>query len=395
MPKIKIFLNFILTLFLISIPAVSLAQERLYSGEASVKIGGTDVAKTVGSVLVTDLSSLFSGGASISIGGNPVAKTLASVLQNSINNSYLFGGEASLLIGGMTVAKSKAQALLVAVVKIFGDIYFKDASSKLGLGVTQDQGVGAAANDFLYFEPPVKFENYTMATWNAGTPSNRNDKMTDNIKKLMKAINCTITANTTIGDPISPTIFNLNPITNCSWQESGRPADNSNRTPDGQIWYFSNQNGLTLNNVTFQGKGTIIVNGNLNVNGNIYYSDLPGPIPASAGFIVCTMDSDSATGQCKSDTTNVNITNNVSNLVGAYFIPNGTFDTNASGGGGSGLNFTGSIVTKDINIDKSRSTDLTDPNAGFSLVFNYDPKVATSPPPGFKKFVELGWSVVP
>lgn len=47
--------------------------------------------------------------------------------------------------------------------------------------------------------------------------------------------------------------------------------DDSNKYPEGKIWY-KNSN-TTLGNVTYHGKGTIIVQGNLNINGDIEPAD--------------------------------------------------------------------------------------------------------------------------
>lgn len=87
-------------------------------------------------------------------------------------------------------------------------------------------------------------------------------------------------------------IFNLNP-------SDGSPNTiTMSSMPEGQVWYRNGD--LTLDATTFLGKGTIIVEGNVNINGNLSH----GAANASLGII--------ATG-------NITIDSSVTNIVGAYY----------------------------------------------------------------------------
>jgi len=77
---------------------------------------------------------------------------------------------------------------------------------------------------------------------------------------------------------------------------------NTSKYPDGKVWHVNGD--LTLDNVTFVGKGTIIVDGKVNITGSVAYSNDGNQNTYSVGII--------ANG-------NIDIEQNVDYVAGAYF----------------------------------------------------------------------------
>ena len=77
---------------------------------------------------------------------------------------------------------------------------------------------------------------------------------------------------------------------------------NTSKYPDGKVWHVSGD--LTLDNVTFVGKGTVIVDGKVNITGSVAYSNDGNQNTYSVGII--------ANG-------NIDIEQNVDYVAGAYF----------------------------------------------------------------------------
>jgi len=83
---------------------------------------------------------------------------------------------------------------------------------------------------------------------------------------------------------------------------------NPNSKPEGQVWV--NNGDLTIGGAEINGKGTIIVKGNLTINGNLFYANSN----SSIGFIVTGTTGTTGT---------ITINSGVSNLVGAYYSGQG------------------------------------------------------------------------
>lgn len=171
----------------------------------------------------------------------------------------------------------------------------------------------------------------------------------------------------------STALNGFNTITNNTWvldsTDNNYPwGESSNNYPDGRVWFVNGDLTLgefpnlfqPLGTTTFQGKGTIIVNGNVNIRNNIQYSSA---INSSLGII--------ATGDINIEQAN--------NLVGYYFTP-GT--VNIDRGANRNLNYNVNITAG--NIIFSGNSQLT---------INPD-KNSNNPPPGFQKLIMPTYSEV-
>lgn len=118
--------------------------------------------------------------------------------------------------------------------------------------------------------------------------------------------------------------------------------------PEGRVWRVDGD--LTLRDIVFQGRGTVIVNGNLTIEGNATY-DPVSTANSSVGFIVITGASGSG-----GNITFKPGTSGIQKIVGAY-LATGTVSLNASGACSTvPLDFTGSVVGNAFAVDGRKSS---------------------------------------
>lgn len=130
-------------------------------------------------------------------------------------------------------------------------------------------------------------------------------------------------------------------------------ASNTLDNPEGEIWYYPGDLTITTD-VTFSGKGTLIVGGNLTIGASAKINSTN----AQLGIIVL-----GDTGFTIDNTGSRKI-----NIRAAVFSPN-TVDIKAP------IEFSGSIVADKINITSS------------TAIIKYDKQLTTSPPPGINYFI--------
>lgn len=111
--------------------------------------------------------------------------------------------------------------------------------------------------------------------------------------------------------------------------------------PEGRVWRVDGD--LTLKDIVFQGRGTVIVNGNLTIEGNATY-DPVSAANSSVGFIVITPASGGGNITFKPSGTGVQ------KIVGAY-LATGTVSLNTSGSCSTvPLDMSGSVVANAFNV---------------------------------------------
>lgn len=246
--------------------------------------------------------------------------------------------------------------LEIAKVTIKGDIY---SGNYLNLGgVYVEKGsVASAKNTVTVSGTEYKIPSYDplhLVKWELAK-----QKMRSTIYRLIDEYKNPYT----VPSKIIGTTFNLNP-------KSGFPNDlEFSSKPEGQVWYRDGN--LTLKDVTFRGKGTIIVKGNLNIEGDISYStDDPN---ASLGIIVIKTNYDTGKGG------DIVISNTVNNLQGAYYT---TGDIKIKKGISSGYGvFKAIFVGNNISLDRS------------NLIIEYEQRSGENPP-GFRELLTPAWKEV-
>ncbi|MEK7184103.1 MAG: hypothetical protein AAB701_01115 [Patescibacteria group bacterium] len=144
--------------------------------------------------------------------------------------------------------------------------------------------------------------------------------------------------------------FNLNPA--------------GSAKPEGSVWYVPG-NLVIETPISFDGIGTIIVDGTVKVRGNgsmLYNSSLFSGSPDFLGII----------SRSTADPTIQFEASGVNDVVGAYFAPRGKIRFDSGLGTARGL-----FVAKDMEINP----------ALIGLSIQYDGRITTTPPPGFRQSV--------
>lgn len=117
--------------------------------------------------------------------------------------------------------------------------------------------------------------------------------------------------------------------------------------PEGRVWRVDGD--LTLRDIVFQGRGTVIVNGNLTIEGNATY-DPVSVANSSVGFIVIAGPAGSG-GNIIFKPSGAGI----QKIVGAY-LATGTVSLNASGACSTlPLDVSGSVVANAFNVTGRKS----------------------------------------
>ena len=157
------------------------------------------------------------------------------------------------------------------------------------------------------------------------------------------------------GNYIISGTFNLNPPAGATPSTSG----NNSSSPEGTVWYVPGD--LTINATVFSGRGTLIVDGNVTVNGNMSYAK------ASDGLGIILTGSGSVTFNAGTSDFPVR------NIVGAYFVPNGsiTFSPAADANNPAQLTASGLFVGNTIQLQRK------------SINISYDQNIIKATPPGF------------
>lgn len=131
----------------------------------------------------------------------------------------------------------------------------------------------------------------------------------------------------------------------CSGSPQGTNPDSF--PPEGKVWRVDGD--LTLRNVIVQGRGTIIVNGNLTVEGNLTY-DPNQASTSSVGFMVVAGPGGGG------NITFIPGTSNPQQLVGAY-LASGTIQLNTPGSCSTqGFDMSGSLVANRFEFAGRRTS---------------------------------------
>lgn len=130
---------------------------------------------------------------------------------------------------------------------------------------------------------------------------------------------------------------------------------NDSAYPEGKIWWYEGDMNIS-EAVQFSGKGTIIINGSLNITGSGQINNTAG---SKLGLIVMNQMSVTGTSQL---------------IMNAVIFCKNSVTINRP------INFTGSIVASKIKINNGSSK---------SAFIKYDPNLGSSPPPGINFFAGL------
>lgn len=166
---------------------------------------------------------------------------------------------------------------------ITGDVF---ASGSLGgVNIGAKSVIAANVISQVNGENFYQIDAYKSALWDI-----EKLKMDANIVRLIKERATPYSQNKISGN------FNLNPL-------NGNPTDNNFASvPEGQVWHISGN--FEIGETTFSGKGTIIVDGDVNITGNVKYSVLALPNAVNSLGIIAN---------------NIIISQNVVEAVGAYY----------------------------------------------------------------------------
>lgn len=150
--------------------------------------------------------------------------------------------------------------------------------------------------------------------------------------------------------------FNLDSITS-----NGAGTSSPQQYPDGKVWEYSGP--LTINATQFNGRGTFIVDGDVEITGNISY-----PLTGKNSFGLIAINGH-----------NIKIDSNVHNLVGSYYA-SGNININAPV---DGANYNVIMAAKNINFVYAPI-----------LTIIYNQAQAQNPPPGFQNLIMPTYSEV-
>lgn len=240
---------------------------------------------------------------------------------------------------------------VTGISRIIGDIFAQGRIS--GLSVDPRSVVVSQSGQIVVSGTTYTIPNYNFAT--ALNWSLAKVQMEQNVSRL-KATKAAIyrpqgTDNVVIDGTAKPA-FNLNPDPAFGSDPFSNPNIDPNSPDGGVFWVKGN---LTLRNTQFKAKGTIIVDGNLIVEGDTSYS--AATASSSLGII--------ALG-------NINIRPSVNNLIGAYFTPNNLV---VESGSNNLFTFNGLLIGG-ASLALNRE----------SFTISYDPRITSFPPPGFSQF---------
>jgi hypothetical protein len=254
-----------------------------------------------------------------------------------------------------------AYLLINPQIRIFGDVY--SGGKILGPGISSHGwwDLGLSKDLIEKYNSLYQIPNYSIGAqstmyWNTND-TYKNTQMRLNIEQLINEYGKELDRST---------------INGAFWLNTD---DNSGNAPPANIpeWYASHptggvwvtDKGLTLKDVTFHGKGTIIVRDNLTINGDLQYFDQN----SSLGIIVLG---------------NITFNNSSTSAVGAFFTPNKITYT-----GNQPFTLNGLQVASSFNFSGRTASSPDD----FALTFIYDGRVVTNPPPGFKSILDLGVTI--
>lgn len=235
--------------------------------------------------------------------------------------------------------------------KVTGDIFAKGAIT--GFEVDSRSVVVSQSGQINVSGTTYTIPNYTFATaLNWALAKAQMDQNVARLKSTKAATYRPQGADDVVIDGIAKPAFNLNPDPFFSPDPFANPNVDPNSPDGGVFWVKGN---LTLKNTQFKAKGTIIVDGNLIVEGDTSYS--AATTNSSLGIIVLG---------------NINIRPSVNNLVGAYFTPNNLV---VESGSGNLFTFNGLLIG---------GTSLVLNRESFTI--SYDPRIVSLAPPGFSQF---------
>lgn len=204
---------------------------------------------------------------------------------NPSRGGYLTSGMAEAIAVDIYAADT-AYVFIQPGVEVIGDIYSK---STISGGITMsEQNSLAVSGGQVAIAAPYKIENYEVAPgsvmeWKQNLAL-KNQIMTDNWNNLMKRKKNLVANSYTGGDFFLISHYN-NPVSNPS--TSGPNGWKASDYPEGGVWYRNGDLTIGATNIEqtkMWGKGTILVEGDLNLIGNIASIPLDGE--QGVGFIV-------------------------------------------------------------------------------------------------------------
>lgn len=198
----------------------------------------------------------------------------------------------------------------------------------------------------------AKFEDYLPGSSKLSWNSVKND--------IQDLYNRGIAGTPLISDSYVEGLWNLN-------SSSGSPsglANSFSTPPEGKLWY--SESSLTLGNITFSGSGTIVVNGDLNINGKLLCANQVGNKTRLA-FLV---------------NGSVNINTSIVNC-GAFVAIGGDKDINFNLQPAKSGTLRGIFVAAD-SIKLPNPDDLTGP-----YIIDYDAEFANDPTILFREILQM------
>ena len=274
-------------------------------------------------------------------------------------------------------ATSTADVTIVTPSQISGDVYTSGSVTNLSLdgnSVVSASGT-VSVSGTNYTIPNYKASNSLKWDGTTGVKQIVQDQATTLINEH---VNLNGTDNHKLGDASGnvtiSSVFNLNPPANQSY---GYTLGVNSAAAEGQVWYVPGN--LTIQTpITFYGRGTIIVDGDVSIKGSgamsypgdrdsVRIGDTNASYPLEAASLGILLRCGPKNTNCAT-AHNVVVDSTVTSVVGAYFNPSGTIQFL---NGDTTLNATGLFVSNTLNLDRK------------SLVITYDKKFASLTPPGF------------
>jgi hypothetical protein len=347
------FIKYILFGFLLSLAPLPRASASgwptLFGGKATLQQGSTTFYSTEGfdtdnlhtsrtKVLVAADNSSFAGDCLLLSPTHPVdcledgvfgSDNYYKISANAHPNTQVYSGKLS--VNGQSV--DQESVLVYAGKQVVGDIYSKSQNAFNGF---------TSYGDYLGLNNPSVNSTWKLSGYNIDPNSllywdNSNFLHNSNMKKNVSRLESFATKTGT---------SSLN-VSSFSLYGTG-PLSSSTMNPEGRVWSVDGP--LALSGTTnFTGKGTIIVNGDLNITGNV-----TADASSSLGLIVLG---------------NINMTgSSMLNLKAVMFSPNTVVISRP-------ISFTGAIVANKFNI------------TAHTAMIRYDKDLVGNPPPGINYFM--------
>jgi len=285
------------------------------------------------------------------------------VTKNPSCGGIVYPSVVQISYDGITFTPSDIAYMMInSQIRVFGDVY--SGGKILGPGISSHGwwDLGLSKDLIEKYNSLYQIPNYSIGAnstmyWDTSDTTYKNTQMRLNIEQLINEYGKELNQST---------------INGAFWLNTD---DNNGNAPPANIpeWYASHptggvwvtDKGLTLKDVTFHGKGTIIVRDNLTINGNLQYFDQN----SSLGIIVLG---------------NITFNNSSTSAVGAFFTPN-----KITYSGTTPFELRGLQVASSFNFSGRTAPNPDD----FALTFIYDGRVVTNPPPGFKSILDLGVTI--